>query len=765
VAGKASQAQKHIVLTVSIGCVPRPSPDAGVSRSARKLRGIFAVVGLASAIAATPLALTPTATMAGAMVNAHEMRVADGGAPRDSGSHDSRPVARKSRSALVHPDPLTVTITSISPSTLVPGEPISVSGTITNHDTAAWTEVRTYLVLSPTPLTSEQEITDALESDPASDVGPRIIETKPSRSWDEIPSLPAGQSATYALDIPYRQLGISGQEGIYWLAVHVIGTDPTGARPGTADARARTFIPLVSESPKPKPVQVCILWPIVSPVRQRGSGVLLDDRLGGLMEPDGRLDRMVSMGRSAQSTINWLIDPALLRAAHAMARGYQVNALQPADGDTSEPAPGEHSNAGKVFADNLVGATTGREQYALPFGDIDVGAVVHAHRGRVLETATATSRQVLADNGVQAVTLNWPPDGQADKAMVLAASRTGSIASLLSSDALPQWSPRTGSLIEVQGVRTSARAVVYDANVFEGGPGPGDVNSALQVRQRLLTEAALHVLAGHPPESLVVVPPRPWDPGPDWSAAGFFSGLKVPWLRLTSLGDTLSQRPVSYTGQFTYSAGNALDELKPPLVDSVSRLRRASTTLISLLTNSGHVQSSYDRMTSLDLSVNWRNQAATVAQLIAGQTAHARGRLAHLSVQSAQSVTLSSSNGRFPVTVSNGLDRAVTVSLSAKPADPALTLTVPKPITIEAGEKVQLQVQARSDRVGLTTVSLRLQTSDGRTFGNARQLSVRTTQYGVVGWIIVGVGCAVLFGTATRRIVRRIRSRNAEASG
>jgi hypothetical protein len=117
------------------------------------------------------------------------------------------------------------------------------------------------------------------------------------------------------------------------------------------------------------------------------------------------------------------------------------------------------------------------------------------------------------------------------------------------------------------------------------------------------------------------------------------------------------------------------------------------------------------------------------------------------------------------VTVSNGLDRAVTVALKASPADPALELTVPKPVTIEAGEKVQLQVQARSDRVGLTTVSVRLQTSDGRTFGNTHQLSVRTTQYGVVGWVIVGCGFAVLFGTATRRIVRRIRSRTAEATG
>jgi Family of unknown function (DUF6049) len=690
------------------------------------------VVGLASAIVASPLAVTPAVATTSAAAD--------------------------------HQDPLTVTITSITPSTLAPGKPVSVSGTITNHDTATWTHILTYLVLSPTPMTSQRQVKDALRSDPAIDIGPRIVETKPKQSWDELKSLAAGQSASYQLEIPYRQLGISGEAGIYWLAVHVIGTHPDGTRTGTADARARTFIPLVPKTSSQEPIPVCIIWPITSPVRQRGAGVLLDDRLGALMEPDGRLERMVSMGRTAPSSITWLIDPAIVRAARAMARGYQINTLTSSDGDGSEAVPGEHSDAGRAFADNLVGAAAGRDQYALPFGDTDVGAVVHAHRGQLLEMATATSEQVLADNGIQATTLDWPAGGEADKAMVLAASRTGSIASLLSSDALPQWSARTGSLMNVQGVSASARAIVYNANVFEGGPPPGDVNSALQVRQRLLSEAALGVLSGHT-KPLVVVPSRPWDPGPDWMAADFFTGLKVSWLKLSPLGDALSQRPASYTGSFTYTAGNALDELKPSLVDSVSRLRRASTTLTDLLTNSGHVRSSYDRMMSVDLSVNWRNQAATVAQLIARQTTHARGRLRHLSVQSAQSVTLSSNNGRFPVTVSNGLNRAVTVALSAQPTDPALRLTMPRPVTIEAGQRVQLQVQARSDRVGLTTVSVRLQTSDGRKFGNIRQLSVRTTQYGVVGWVIVGVGCAVLFGTATRRIVRRVRHRHAEAAG
>jgi hypothetical protein len=701
-----------------------------VSRSTRKLRVILAVLGIASAVVASPLLIT---------------------------------AAAMTSTAVDRQDPLTVTMTSISPSTLVPGEPVSVSGTITNHDTATWTQIFTYLVLSQTPMTSERQVNDALLSDPASDVGPRIVETKPKQSWDELPSLAAGQSASYQLQIPYRQLGISGEPGIYWLAVHVIGTHPDGTRTGTADARARTFIPLVPKALSSPPIDVCLVWPITSPVRQRGAGVLLDDRLGASMEPDGRLERMLSMGSSAPSSINWLIDPAVLRAAHAMAGGYQINAL-PSDGDSPEPLPGEHPDAGKAFANNLIGAAAGREQYALPFADTDVGAVVHAHRGKLLALTTATSSQALADNGIQAASLDWPSGGEADKAMVLAASRTGSLASLLSSDALPQWSRRSGSLLNVPGVNATGRTIVYDANIFEGGPPPGDVNSALQVRQRLLTEAALDVLSGHE-HPLVVVPPRHWDPGPDWMAANFFFGLKVPWLKLSPLALALSQEPVPYTGRFIYSAGNSLDELKPSLVDSVSRLRRASTTLTDLLTDSGHVQTSYNRMMAVDLSVNWRNQAATDAQLIARQTTHARGRLNHLSVQSAQSVTLSSNNGRFPVTISNGLARAVTVALSANPADPALRLTVPRPVTIEAGQRVQLQVQARSDRVGLTTVSVRLRTSEGRMFGSVRQLSVRTTQYSVVGWLIVGTGCAVLFGTATRRIVRRIRNRNTGAAG
>ena len=46
-----------------------------------------------------------------------------------------------------------------------------------------------------------------------------------------------------AVRVPVSELQISGEEGVYWIGVQVLGADETGAR--EVRGRARSFIPLV----------------------------------------------------------------------------------------------------------------------------------------------------------------------------------------------------------------------------------------------------------------------------------------------------------------------------------------------------------------------------------------------------------------------------------------------------------------------------------------------------------------------------------------
>ena len=105
---------------------------------------------------------------------------------------------------------LTISMTSITPSTLIPGRPVQVAGSVTNSDTAPWTHLQVSLVLSPKPMTSATELDRALASDADALIGPRIISTSPKQTWVEMGDLAPGATKSYQLDVAYRKLGISG---------------------------------------------------------------------------------------------------------------------------------------------------------------------------------------------------------------------------------------------------------------------------------------------------------------------------------------------------------------------------------------------------------------------------------------------------------------------------------------------------------------------------------------------------------------------------
>ena len=62
--------------------------------------------------------------------------------------------------------------------------------------------------------------------------------------YDEVGDLAPGASTSYRISVPAEELGITGEHGVYWVGVHVLGADD-GGRDGVADGRARTFIPLM----------------------------------------------------------------------------------------------------------------------------------------------------------------------------------------------------------------------------------------------------------------------------------------------------------------------------------------------------------------------------------------------------------------------------------------------------------------------------------------------------------------------------------------
>ncbi|MGH8883492.1 MAG: DUF6049 family protein, partial [Stackebrandtia sp.] len=121
-------------------------------------------------------------------------------------------------------------------------------------------------------------------------------------------------------------------------------------------------------------------------------------------------------------------------------------------------------------------------------------------------------------------------------------------------------------------------------------------------------------------------------------------------------------------------------------------------------------------------------------------------------------VALSAESGRFPLTVTNGLDVPVSVKIDVTPENTALRVSTIETLELEPGQRRDIEVTSQADGSGLTRVTARLMTIEDRPFGERWSLDVRATQIGVVIWVLMGAGAVVLFGAAGYRIVKRIRT-------
>ncbi len=73
-------------------------------------------------------------------------------------------------------------------------------------------------------------------------------------------------------------------------------------------------------------------------------------------------------------------------------------------------------------------------------------------------------------------------------------------------------------------------------------------------------------------------------------------------------------------------------------------------------------------------------------------------------------------------------------------------------------QKFTPRINASAEQNGLIRASAQVITASGRPVGKSQELLIQASQYGSVGWILVGAACALLFGTSFVRIYRRIRT-------
>jgi hypothetical protein len=113
--------------------------------------------------------------------------------------------------------------------------------------------------------------------------------------------------------------------------------------------------------------------------------------------------------------------------------------------------------------------------------------------------------------------------------------------------------------------------------------------------------------------------------------------------------------------------------------------------------------------------------------------------------------------------VVNDLEEAVTVGIQADTGTGDMTISSTDPVDLGPGQRAVVRLSVTSTTRGLRSVTLSPTTREGDLLGGSTTFTVRSTQVGLVIWIIMGIGGAVLVLAIVRRVVRRVRVRSASA--
>lgn len=685
--------------------------------------------------------------------------------------------ARAPAPRVSHTAPLSVMIDTLTPSYIPRKGPIRITGSVTNTDTVTWTTVNLYPFVSATPMTSAADLADAVQTDPNQPVGDRITSPGPFHTLDRIEP---GESLQYSIKLSRAAIEAT-EPGVYWFGVHALGEGPDGRVDG-ADGRARTFLPLVPQNID-RAVDTALVIPLRRTISFDAQGALQDvDGWTRTLIRTGRLRSLVDFGASAGSRpITWLIDPALPDAVRRLVAGNPQRSLAPTESGgpvdpddpasgspqvTAEPEPSAESSddavqsqpldsttaeAGSAWLARLHEALKSSQILALPYGDLDVAAAA-VYAPTLYSRARARSGNVLEPWALRMTPAVGSPSGFLNQGGILSTkpNTTVLVTDRMFGDDPPALAAASGH-----------KLVVTSSGAAAGGPGPDAPRSAVNLRQRILSEAALHALSPEP-SPLVVVLPNTWIPD---STNGFFEGLDVDWLNLTTVEDA-SRGQGTRVGldQLDYPGRQTSFELDAANFTAVDALIRSGEVLDNILTNNDRVASTVIDQALASASYSSRVRPDTVRAEADRSRMAIDAVMRSIVIEAPSGVTLSSASGRFAATVINGLDEAVTVGIEAI-SDDALTITPPDLVDIGPGGRTTVLLRARTSRQGVHNVTLIVTDSEGTPLGSSDELPIRSAQVSNVIWLILGTGGALLFGAIFVRLLRRItRARSAAAA-
>ena len=692
-------------------------------------------------------------------------------------------------------------ITSVSPQVARPGQPVTVQGTVSNLTRAPVSGLSVQLQSSSTPLGSRSALSEyaagnlqvflALTGAPAQLAG----------------TLAPGAVDHWSIRVPESSLALTSF-GVYPLAAQVDSV----AAGGTALSTARTFLPFwpgsAAAAGLTRRTKIAWIWPIFSAPEQAACPALLTGNLASSLA-GGRLSRLLAAGSTPEAVragLTWAIDPSVLASAAVMRSSYLVGGTSSCSGAVARRA----SPAAGTWLAQLRSVTAQQDYFVTPYADVDMSALTHAAMRIDLERAehngNAVARRYLGGTqrpggpGVGAIA--WPADGFADFEVLGNLGAGGWRTVILNSSLMPPTTPTayTPSAITsaLDGVNGRLNVALSDnglSQVLADGPtaaegrggaaqagsrrGAGSASAASRsartvqaataassfaTEQLFLAETAMIVSeAPAVPRSVVITPPRQWNPAPGLATALLSESDNAPWLRPASLADLISakstagQVPRMSPPQQKFAPG----ELPRGLLRKVKGLEGGIRLQASMF---GQPASSYlaGAVAAVESSA-WRGNPRQAKALLASVAGYLATQDRQVRIIDTGQDTLTGKSGPVPVSINNRLGRRVTVLLQAHAPSGRMTVR-PSETTVTIGPHQQriVVIRVRSAAAGSSVLRLNLAAPDGAPLpGAGAQLTVDATHFGATAMVIVAIAIAVFLVTAIARAIRRGGARGA----
>ena len=654
--------------------------------------------------------------------------------------------------------PVTLSVDTLEPGVATPGSTLTVRGRVANRGKQGLRDVEVRLRLSATMLGSRSELAAVAAGRTTSRDGEVVV----ARS---LPDVGVGETEAFDLTRSTDELAALAGFGVYVLGVEVLASRSSGF--GRV-AIVRTLLPWVAEADL-VPTGFSWLWPLAARPTRLADGVFANDSLAEEIGPDGRLTRLLEAGATLGppgtgtdpatngAGITWAIDPELVAAVSDMADGdgYLV---QTRDGDA---VPGGGGSLAIRWLETLRAATAGAPVLPLPYGDVDVTAVNRAGLGGDVTLALDTARTALTAQLPAATLLTdvaWPANGFTDRSTLALLRRSEVAAVVLDGRAVPP-------ALDLSYTPTGRSHLATPSGRLAGllaDPGLADllrarVASPLLGAQRLLAETAMIAaeLPSGPSRSLVLMPPRHWDPSPAYLARLAATLPRARWATPVSLGELAGTPPPEVDrARLTSPREQRAAELPASYLAAITGMHSGINVFAAILTDRSAYIPGLDRSVHLLESTWWRDRPGRANRL-----ARERDYLAELRgavrVQPGN-FTFSSRTGTIALTVANGLDQEVVLSLRLSPQTTRLRIEPTAEQTIGPRSKTQVEVKATAVAPGPVIVDATLRTLGGAAYGQPVQLRITITEYGTVALYITLGAAAVLFLAAGVRVVRRV---------